>query len=101
MKILILGSKEYPLGTSDDPIKSGGIEVYTQNLVKHLKEKVERIIIVTRRFRGTKIYEMQENIEIHRVPWIRGFYLRNPSFNVCAFLKAMFLDFNVILRRGR
>jgi|Deesub1362B_J571_1020462.scaffolds.fasta_scaffold07907_2 glycosyltransferase involved in cell wall biosynthesis len=100
MKILILGSKEYPLGTSDDPIKSGGIEVYTQNLVKHLKEKVERIIIVTRRFRGTKIYEMQENIEIHRVPWIRGFYLRNPSFNLFAFLKALFLDFDVILAQG-
>jgi glycosyltransferase involved in cell wall biosynthesis len=100
MKILILGSKEYPLGTSDDPIKSGGIEVYTQKLVEHLKARVEKIIIITRRFRGVETCEAQENVEIYRVPWIRGFYLRNPSFNLCAFLKALFLNFDVILAQG-
>ncbi len=100
MKILILGSKEYPTGTSDDPIKSGGIEVYIQNLVTYLKIKVEKIIVITRRFRGTKPYEVQENVEIYRVPWISGFYLRNPSFNLSAFLRALFLDFDVILAQG-
>jgi glycosyltransferase involved in cell wall biosynthesis len=100
MKILILGSKEYPTGTSDDPIKSGGIEVYIQNFVRYLKIEVEKIIIITRYFRGTKPYEVQGNIEIRRVPWVRSFYLRNPSFNLSAFLKAVFLDFDMILAQG-
>lgn len=100
MKLLILGSKEYPLGISDDPIKSGGFEIYTYNLVKHLTEKVERITIITRKFSSTRAYEKQENIEVYRVPWIRGFYLRNPSFNLSAFFKALTLDFDVILSQG-
>lgn len=100
MKVLILGSKEYPVGTSDDPIKSGGIEVYTQHLVKHLKEKVEKVIIITRKFKNTKYYEKIGNVEVYRVPWIRGFYLRNPSFNFMSFLKSIFLDFDIVLSQG-
>ncbi len=100
MKVLILGSKEYPLGTTDDPIKSGGFEIYTHNLVKHLEEKVGKITIITRKFSSTRAYEKQENIEVYRVPWIRGFYLRNPSFNISAFFKALTLDFDIILSQG-
>jgi len=99
MKVLILGSKEYPLGTSDDPIKSGGIEVYTQHLVDYLKKKID-IIIITRKFKNTKSYEKIDNIEIYRVPWIKGFYFRNPSFNFMAFLRALFLKFDIILSQG-
>ena len=100
MKVLILGSKEYPLGTSDDPIKSGGIEVYTQHLVEYLKEKVEKVIIITRKFKNTKHYEKIGNVEVYRVPWVKGFYLRNPSFNFMAFVKSLFLDFDIILSQG-
>ena len=99
MKLLILGSKEYPLGTGDDELKSGGIEIYTQNLVKHLEKKVG-IIIITRKFKGSKAHEKKGNAEIYRVPWIRGFYLRNPSFNFFAFLKALKLDYDLILAQG-
>ncbi len=99
MKLLILGSKEYPMGTSDDPLKSGGLEIYTHNLSRHLEGKVE-ITIITRRFSSTRAYEKQEHIEVYRVPWISGFYLRNPSFNLSAFFKALTLDFDVILSQG-
>ncbi len=98
MKVLILGSKEYPMGTSDDPISSGGIEVYTENLVEHLWKKTE-IIIITRMFEGTEGYE-KDGLEVYRVPWIKGFYLRTPSFNFFGFLKALSLDFDVILAQG-
>ena len=41
MKLLILGSKEYPMGTNkgEDPLPSGGIEIYTGNLVEFFMEK--------------------------------------------------------------
>lgn len=100
MKLLILGSKEYPLGTSDDPLRSGGFEIYTQNLVAHLGKRVQAVTIITRKFKDTPAYERNGNIEIYRVPWIRGFYFRNPSFNLASFLKALSLDFDVILSHG-
>ncbi len=100
MKVLILGSKEYPVGTSDDPIKSGGMEIYTQNFTKLLKERVERIIIITRRFSNTSSYEKKDNIEVYRVRWFKGLYLRNPSFNINAFFKALSLDYDVIISQG-
>jgi glycosyltransferase involved in cell wall biosynthesis len=100
VKLLILGSKEYPLGTSDDPLRSGGFEIYTENLVENLKNRVERILIITRMFGDTYSYEKIVNIEVYRVPWIRGFYLRNPSFNLTAFFKALTLDFDIILAHG-
>ena len=99
MKILILGSKEYPMGTGDDPLKSGGIEVYTQHLVEKLRRKVE-VIIITRKFKKVKSYEKNGNVEVYRVPWIRGFYLRNPTFNLAAFIKSLFLDCDIILSQG-
>ena len=42
MKVLILGSKEYPTGKFDkldDPYPSGGIENYIENLIGALKNK--------------------------------------------------------------
>ncbi|GCC11303.1 GDP-mannose-dependent alpha-(1-6)-phosphatidylinositol monomannoside mannosyltransferase [archaeon] len=100
MKVLILGSKEYPVGTSDDPIKSGGMEIYTQNFTKHMKERVEKIIIITRRFSNTSSYEKKGNIEVYRVRWFKGLYLRNPSFNINAFFKALSLDYDIIMSQG-
>jgi len=100
MKVLILGSKEYPMGTSDDPIKSGGMEVYTEGFVRYLKREVERIIIVTRRFKNTPPYEKSDNIEVYRVGWIKGPYMRNPSFNLNAFFRALLLDFDIAISYG-
>ncbi len=99
MKILILGSKEYPFGAAtpaEDPNPSGGIEIYVENLVKNL-DKTLNLIIITRKFRNTKTYERKNNIEVYRLPFIKGFYLRNPSFNFLSFLRSLSLDFDVII----
>jgi glycosyltransferase involved in cell wall biosynthesis len=101
MKLLILGSKEYPLGANtDDPMPSGGIEVYTENLVKELQKYEIDIKLISRRFRGIPPHENEGNLDVFRVPWLNGFVLRNPTFNLCAFLKALTLDFDVILGNG-
>ena len=101
LNVLILGSKEYPLGTSDDPIKSGGIEVYVSYLIEHLRKYVN-LIIITRKFRYTKSFEEKNGIKIYRVFWIRGFYFRNPSFNFLSFLKAIRLsnDYKIVITNG-
>ena len=100
MRLLILGSKEYPLGTSDDKLKSGGMEVYTQNFVEYAKERFKEIIIITRKFKNTESFEKKDNVVIHRVRWISGFYLRNPTFNFFSFLKALKLEYEIILAHG-
>ncbi|MBW6451264.1 MAG: glycosyltransferase family 4 protein [DPANN group archaeon] len=101
--ILLTGSKEYPFGTNqgDDSIPSGGIEVYTTRFVKEFsKYKNINLKIITRKFKGTKSYEKKDNIEIYRVSWIRGFFLRNISFNFFSFLKYLTLDFDILFATG-
>ncbi len=92
MKVLILGSKEYPMGSNkgDDPIHSGGMETYVDDLVPALSRYCG-ITIVTRRFRGTRKHEMEGGIEVFRVPYLKGKYLRNPSFNLFSFFKSLSL----------
>ena len=103
MKLLILGSKEYPLGSNkgDDPSPSGGMELYIENLVKELIKYTDlRATVITRRFKGTKSWEEKGNLKIIRVPFKRGFYLRNPTFNLRAFFKSLKLDFDIIITNG-
>jgi glycosyltransferase involved in cell wall biosynthesis len=102
MKILIIGSKEYPIGSNtDDPLPSGGIEFYVQAFVKHLTgAQKTNILLVTRRFSGSSIHERKGNIEIFRVPWIKGFFLRNISFNLMTFFTAIKLDFDLVHAHG-
>ncbi len=98
-KILITGSKEYPLGTNrgDDPLPSGGIEFYIQELTSRLSNRNLNFIIITRKFKNTQKYEKKDNnIEVYRVPWLRGFYFRNISYNFMAFIKALSLEFDII-----
>jgi glycosyltransferase involved in cell wall biosynthesis len=101
MRVLILGSKEYPMGSnSEDPLPSGGMEVYIENLVTELKKKPLQIIIISRIFRGTNSFEHMDNIKIFRVNWINNFFLRTPSFNFNAFLKALHIDYDIIFCNG-
>lgn len=100
MNSLILGSKEYPLGTNiDDTSPSGGMEVYIEELVNHLNEYSD-ITIITRKFSKTKKHEKNKNIEIWRVPWLNGFFLRNPTFNLSSFIKSLRLNYDVIISHG-
>jgi glycosyltransferase involved in cell wall biosynthesis len=90
MRILILGSKEYPMGSNkgDDSIPSGGIETNLDNLASELS-KYCKMLIVSRRFKGTKKYEKGGNIEVYRVPYLKGKYFRNPSFNFLSFIHSL------------
>ena len=99
MKVLITGSKEYPMGTNkNEDVPSGGIEVYVQNLIKVLsKNKNLELIVLTRKFKGNKSFEKKDNISIYRVPYIKGFYFRNPSFNFIAAIKSFFMDYDIIM----
>lgn len=101
MNVLILGSKEFPIGTKnkkDDPYSSGGVEVYVDGLVNSLKlYKNLKLIVITRKFKETKKFEKNGNLEIQRVPFIKGFFLRNPTFNLRAFLRSLHISFDVIL----
>jgi len=80
ISILILGSKEYPMGTNkgDDPIPSGGIETIISNLAPELSRKC-KVIVITRKFSNTEWHET-DDVEVYRVPWIKGKYFRTPSF---------------------
>lgn len=101
MRVLILGSKEYPLRTSDDALPSGGMEAYVENFVKYLSKKSQvEIIVITRLFKGIEKYRRIGSVEIYRVPWLRGFFFRNISFNLAAFLKALRLDFDAVHANG-
>jgi len=90
MKILILGSKEYPMGSNkgDDPMPSGGMETYVDDLAQELS-KYCSLLIVTRRFKGTQKRERLGNIEVLRVPYLKGKYLRNLTFNFLSFLASL------------
>jgi glycosyltransferase involved in cell wall biosynthesis len=82
INLLMLGSKEYPFGSNhgEDPIPSGGMETYVNDLAPALSTKC-RLSIVTRKFAGSPALERKGNVEIRRVRWLKGMWLRNPSFN--------------------
>ncbi|VVB68309.1 D-inositol-3-phosphate glycosyltransferase [Candidatus Norongarragalina meridionalis] len=102
LRVLMLGSKEYPVGSNkgDDPITSGGIEAYVENLSEALAKKRVSVTVVTRRFAGTKAEEWHNGVRIKRVPWMRGRMLRNPSFNLHSLMRAWDEDFDVIHCHG-
>ncbi|NYZ75453.1 glycosyltransferase family 4 protein [Candidatus Micrarchaeota archaeon] len=99
--VLFLGSKEFPFGSNkgQDPIKSGGIETYAETLAKALSKKA-RITLVTREFRGSPVKEVVGGVRVERVPWIPGFFLRNPSFNLFSFAKALELEYDLVHAHG-
>src|SRR4030042_4629073 len=103
MKVLMLGSKEYPMGSNrgDDPLPAGGMEIYIEELVNSLRKYPDlEIIIITRKFASSLPFEQNSNLNVYRIPFIRGFYLRNLSFNLRAFFKALKIDFDVIITNG-
>jgi glycosyltransferase involved in cell wall biosynthesis len=103
MRVLISGSKEYPMGSNkgDDPIPSGGMETYVGDLAPELSKHCE-LLIVTRKFNGTKRYEKNGNIEVYRTPYVKGKYFRNPSYNFISFLTSLGLarKFDIIYSQG-
>ena len=103
LRLLILGSKEYPLGTNkgEDPITSGGIEFYNEALVAELARRGDvDVTVITRRFSGAAHSESSKNIKIHRVPWRPGFWTRTPTFCLNSFRLARRLNYDAILAHG-
>lgn len=100
MRVLVLGSKEYPFRTSDDKLPSGGMETYVDELAKHLASQGIYPIVVTRQFEGLRQHEKKSGVMIHRVNWARGFWLRGISFNFFSFIKSLSLNFDIILTNG-
>ncbi|MFH1444899.1 MAG: glycosyltransferase family 4 protein, partial [Nanoarchaeota archaeon] len=90
MRILLLGSKEYPFGISHkyDKKAGGGIEVHVEKLAKYLAKDGHKVFIITRRFPGQLKKETAGNITIYRTKFIYNKYLRNFTFNFSSFLKA-------------
>lgn len=98
--LLILGSKEYPMGLNKGyDLPSGGIEVYVQNIVKYLN-RTYKIKIISAWFPNTKKYEKFDNIEVYRVKRIPGKFIRGITFPLFSFFKALFLDFDLIIANG-
>ncbi|OIO24063.1 hypothetical protein AUJ65_02125 [Candidatus Micrarchaeota archaeon CG1_02_51_15] len=86
-RVLFLGSKEFPYGANNgqDPIKSGGIETAVQTLANALASRT-RLTIVTRDFQQPN---STNGVTIKKVPWLKGEFLRNPSFNASSFTAAL------------
>lgn len=101
MRVLILGVKEFPLGTSTDPIPSGGIEYYWKRELPYWT-KDHDVTILTRRFPRVPRSEDCCGARVIRVPWILGSLLRTPSFTLFSaiWLLLHFWDYDLIVANG-
>ncbi len=92
MKILMLGSKEYPFGSSykyERKKPTGGMEVHVQKLSKYLARDGHEVFIVTRRFPGQSREEDFNNIYVYRTIFLYNMWLRTFTFNLFAFFRAL------------
>ncbi|MCK9293158.1 glycosyltransferase [archaeon] len=101
-KILIVGIKEYPLGSSngEDKRSLGGIEYGLSRIIYGLKSEFN-LTIITRKFLNTPSLEKNKQLKIIRLKWIKGF-LRGVSYNANTFFYLLFkkIDFDVVITSG-
>ena len=90
MRILMLGSKEYPFqsGAGFEKKPSGGIEVHVEKLTKYLAKDNYDVVVLTRKFPGQKEYEKKGRVKAYRVGFVNSPLLRGPSFNIVSFVRA-------------
>ena len=103
MRILLIGSKEFPIveRNVEDKNQSGGIERYVEKLAQGLKRYTDlQLVIITRKFKSQLKVESENNLVVYRVMWVKGIFLRNPSFNFVSFLRALSIDFDLIHSHG-
>ena len=87
INVLLLGSKEFPVSRGrGDSLPSGGMEVLINNIAPELSALCN-LTIVTRRLPGTG--RAPGKATVYRVPFIRGKYLRGPTFNIFSFFKSL------------
>ena len=95
MKVLLLGSKEYPFGSSYiyDRKAGGGIEVHVDKLAKFLAKEGNEVTIITRQFPGQKKEETvgmgPGKVVIYRTRFLYNPLLRAMTFNLFAFMRAL------------
>lgn len=89
MRILMLGSKEYPFGSSKghDPKAGGGIEVHVEKLSRHLAKRGHEVFIITRQFPGQAKEETHDRIRVYRTGFVPNVYLRTLTFNLMSLIK--------------
>lgn len=77
MKVLYLGLKEWPCGSSKnfDVIGPVGVDIYTHNLIDNLKSEDVEIFVMSRKFPNQRSQEVQNGIRIKRYPFFDGLYL--------------------------
>ncbi|MCK5299637.1 MAG: glycosyltransferase family 4 protein [Candidatus Aenigmarchaeota archaeon] len=98
MKILLLGSKEYPFNSSYkwDKCAGGGYEVHVDKLAKYLVKSGHEVVIVTRRFPDQSVEEdfFDGKLKVFRVSYMHHQSLRTITYlrNSYVFLKKYFKD---------
>ena len=89
MKVLLLGSKEYPAHFRTSAC--GGIEVHMESVVRHLLQKGVEVYLISRSVPGEKNVEHGINLHIYRVPCIESRLLRTVSLNLFASILSIFV----------
>jgi glycosyltransferase involved in cell wall biosynthesis len=87
MRVLLIGSKEYPFNSSRgfDRYAGGGIENHVEKLAKYLAKEGHEPFVITRRFPGQKEFEQEGNVRIYRTGFWGSKYLRNFTYNLGAY----------------
>ena len=90
MKVLLLGSKEYPFGSSSgyDRRPGGGIEAHVEKLAKYLSKDGNEAFIITRKFPAQNEEEHIGKIHVYRIGYMKNIFLRTLTFNRNAAKKA-------------
>jgi len=86
MHIILLGSKEYPFGSSHtyDSKAGGGIEAHVDQLSAQLIKQGHTVTLITRCFPNQPRVEKQGRLHIHRTRYISHSFLRAFTFNILA-----------------
>lgn len=92
MRVLVLGVKEFPVGTSTDTLPSGGIEYYWVRELPYWTKEHD-VTILTRRFPEVLHAEYVDSAKVVRIPWVPGKLFRTPTF-------ALFSSIWLLLRRS-
>jgi glycosyltransferase involved in cell wall biosynthesis len=89
MKILVLGSKEYPAMFQLEGC--GGIEVHVQEIIRGLQKRSVDFFLVTRKNLRQNATEHQKRLHIYRVPNVPGKFFRTFTFNLISFFVSLHL----------
>ena len=88
MEALVTGVYCFPFSESGRKL-GGGIDTYAENLMLNTR----RIHFTTFVAEG----HSKGNVSVIKTGYINGKYFKNPSFNLLCFIKALRLDFDVII----